>query len=46
MIRRNTKTVNVGNLKIGGEAPITIQSMLNTKNGDVKGAIKQTIALK
>ncbi len=46
MIRRNTKTVNVGKLKIGKEAPITIQSMLNTKNGDVKGAIEQTIALK
>jgi len=46
MIRRNTKAVSVGNLKIGGGAPITIQSMLNTKNGDVKAAVEQTLALK
>ena len=46
MIRRNTKTVNVGKLKIGGETPVTIQSMLNTKNGDIKAAVGQTIALK
>jgi len=46
MIRRNTKTVNVGKLKIGSDAPVTIQSMLNTKNGDVKAALEQTLALK
>ena len=46
MIRRNTKSVTVGKLKIGGDAPVTIQSMLNTKNGDVKAAIKQTLQLK
>ncbi|MBQ3181891.1 MAG: flavodoxin-dependent (E)-4-hydroxy-3-methylbut-2-enyl-diphosphate synthase [Clostridia bacterium] len=46
MVRRNTKAVCVGKLKIGGGAPITIQSMLNTKNGDVKSAIEQTLALK
>lgn len=46
MLRRNTKSVTVGNLKIGGTSPITIQSMLNTKNGDINSAIEQTLALK
>ncbi len=46
MFRRNTKAVSVGDLKIGGGTPITIQSMLNTKNGDIKAAIEQTLALK
>lgn len=46
MVRKCTKTVKVGNVKIGANAPITIQSMLNTENGDIKGAIEQTRALK
>ncbi len=46
MVRKCTKTVKVGNVKIGTNAPITIQSMLNTENGDIKGAIEQTRALK
>lgn len=46
MNRRNTRTVNVGKVNIGGDSPISIQSMLNTKNGDVNAAIEQTIALK
>ena len=46
MKRRTTKSVKVGNIGIGGEYPISIQSMLNTKNADIKQAIEQTIALK
>jgi len=30
-MRRNTKKIKVGNLFIGGDSPITIQSMTNTK---------------
>ena len=41
MIRRNTKSVNLGNLKIGGDAPISIQSMTNTKTVDVYATITQ-----
>ena len=41
MIRRNTKSVNLGNLKIGGDAPISIQSMTNTKTVDVDATITQ-----
>lgn len=36
----------VGNVGIGGEYPISIQSMLNTKNADINQAIEQTAALK
>ncbi len=46
MERRKTKTVTVGNVKIGGENTISVQSMLNTKNGDINAAIKQTNSLK
>ena len=46
MNRRKTKAIKVGNIGIGGEYPISIQSMLNTKNGDVNAAIEQTKELK
>ena len=39
--RRKTKTINVGNVKVGGENPITVQSMTNTITSDVKSTIKQ-----
>ena len=41
MIRRNTKAVNLGDLKIGGDAPISIQSMTNTKTVDIEATITQ-----
>ena len=39
--RRKTKTINVGDVKVGGENPITVQSMTNTLTSDVKSTIKQ-----
>ena len=39
--RRKTKVVNVGNVKIGGDNPISVQSMTNTLTTDVKATIKQ-----
>ena len=39
--RRKTKTINVGNVKVGGENPITVQSMTNTLTSDIKSTIKQ-----
>ena len=39
--RRKTKVINVGNVKIGGENPISVQSMTNTLTTDIKGTIKQ-----
>ncbi len=46
MKRRQTNTVTVGKIKIGGDSAIPVQSMLNTKNGDIEEAMKQTIRLK
>ena len=46
MERKHTKIVQIGNVKVGGENPISIQSMLNTKNGDESAAIQQCIDLK
>ncbi len=39
--RRKTKVINVGNIKIGGKNPITVQSMTNTLTTDIKATIKQ-----
>jgi len=39
--RRKTKVINVGKVKIGGENPITVQSMTNTLTTDIKATIKQ-----
>ena len=39
--RRKTKIINVGDVKIGGDNPISVQSMTNTLTTDVKATIKQ-----
>ena len=39
--RKKTRIVNVGNLMIGGDNPISVQSMTNTLTSDVKSTIKQ-----
>ena len=39
--RDTTKQVNIGNVTIGGGAPIAIQSMTNTKTWDVKATVEQ-----
>ena len=39
--RRNSKKIRVGNLEIGGDAPISVQSMTNTLTSDTKKTIKQ-----
>ena len=41
IIKRETKEINVGNVKIGGSNPISVQSMTNTLTTDVSGTIKQ-----
>lgn len=41
MKRRMTKKVMVGNIAVGGNAPITVQSMTNTDTRDVKSTISQ-----
>lgn len=41
MVRKQTKVVKVGNLLIGGNNPIIIQSMTNTKTKDVDATVAQ-----
>jgi len=41
-----TKQIKVGNVLIGGGAPVSIQSMLNTKTTDVEGSLAQIDALR
>ena len=36
-----TRQIHVGNVVIGGGAPVVIQSMLNTKTTDVEGSLEQ-----
>ena len=39
--RRKTKVINVGDVKVGGDYPISVQSMTNTLTTDVKATINQ-----
>ncbi len=39
--RRKTKEVNVGNVKVGGDNPISVQSMTNTLTKNVKETVNQ-----
>ena len=39
--RKKTKEINVGSVKIGGNNPITVQTMTNTLTTNVKETIKQ-----
>lgn len=39
--RRKSKQIKIGNVKIGGDAPISVQSMTNTDTRDVKSTLKQ-----
>ena len=43
--RRQSVPVLVGNVKVGGGAPIVVQSMTNTDTADVDGTVKQVAAL-
>ena len=43
--RRKTRVINVGDVKIGGDNPISVQSMTNTLTTDVKATISQINAI-
>lgn len=40
-MRKETRKVKVGNIYIGGDSPITVQSMTNTDTRDVKSTVEQ-----
>ena len=39
--RKKTKKIKVGKVFVGGDSPITVQSMTNTLTTDVRNTIKQ-----
>ncbi|MHB0999579.1 MAG: flavodoxin-dependent (E)-4-hydroxy-3-methylbut-2-enyl-diphosphate synthase [Armatimonadota bacterium] len=41
MLRKHTRQVRVGNLLIGGDAPVSVQSMTNTPTKDVSATVAQ-----
>ncbi|HVA54046.1 MAG TPA: flavodoxin-dependent (E)-4-hydroxy-3-methylbut-2-enyl-diphosphate synthase [Acidimicrobiales bacterium] len=43
--RRLTRQISVGSVKVGGDAPVSVQSMTTTKTGDVEGTLQQIYAL-
>ncbi len=43
--RRTTKQIRVGKVAVGGDAPVTVQSMTTTKTADVEGTLAQIYAL-
>jgi (E)-4-hydroxy-3-methylbut-2-enyl-diphosphate synthase len=43
--RRQSIPVNVGHVKVGGGAPIVVQSMTNTDTADIDGTVRQVAAL-
>lgn len=45
MNRRISRTVKVGNIEIGGNSPISVQSMLNTPAHDIDASVEQAKAL-
>ena len=41
MNRTKTRKIMVGNVQIGGQNKVVIQSMCNTKTKDIKATVKQ-----
>ncbi len=45
MERKKTRKVMVGQTAIGGDSPVTVQSMLNVPSTDVEGSVRQSVEL-
>lgn len=43
--RRKTRKIKVGSIHVGGDAPISVQSMTNTKTTDINGTLQQIAEL-
>lgn len=41
MVRRESRQVSVGKIKVGGGAPVSVQSMLNVRADDIEGNVRQ-----
>lgn len=42
-VRRKTRQVTIGGIKVGGNAPISVQTMTKTKTGDVAATVRQIV---
>jgi (E)-4-hydroxy-3-methylbut-2-enyl-diphosphate synthase len=45
IVRRRSVVVKVGNVNVGGDYPIVVQSMTNTDTADAPGTVNQVMAL-
>jgi (E)-4-hydroxy-3-methylbut-2-enyl-diphosphate synthase len=45
IMRRSSRQIHVGDVAVGGGAPVTVQSMTTTKTADVEGTLAQVYAL-
>ena len=45
MERKKTRQIHIGEVAIGGGAPVSVQSMTNTKTADVSATVDQIRAL-
>lgn len=43
--RRKSREVKIGNMAIGGNNPVAVQSMLNVESHDIKGNVEQAVRL-
>ena len=43
--RKKTRQIQLGDVKVGGDAPVSVQSMTTTKTADVEGTLQQIYAL-
>ena len=41
--RRNTKTIKVGNVSVGGNSPISVQTMTNTLTSDIESTVHKNL---
>lgn len=44
-MRRKSKKIKIGNIYIGGDSPVTVQSMTNTDTRDAMATVKQILVL-
>lgn len=44
-IRKQTKEIYVGDIAVGGDAPVSIQSMTNTRTSDIEATVSQIKSL-
>lgn len=42
-VRRRTRQVTIGSIRVGGGAPISVQTMTKTKTSDVRGTVAQIV---